>query len=114
MRRNVIRCETKEALDQRRSNDRSDRDDNYHYETENGELVFEQATPRIAPQRRAVNEGARILRHQVGFSYSHLRPDVDQIVLFWFLFSGHCNLKQLLLCATSVFSVSRWFSAKNL
>src|SRR5690242_14123808 len=109
VRGNVIRCETKDALNQRRSNDRSDRDDDHHYETKNGELVLEQATPRIAPKRRALHKRARILRHQVGFSYRHLRPDVDQIVLFWFLLSGHYNRNQLLLCATSVFSVSLWF-----
>src|SRR5689334_4949229 len=89
LRGNVIRRETKDALDHCGPNDRRDRDDDHDYQTKNRELVFEQASPCIAPQRRAVHERTRLLGHQVGLGDRHLRPDVDQLVYFWFLFRSH-------------------------
>src|SRR5215217_6044957 len=89
VRRNVIRRETKDTLDHCRSDDRRDRHDDYDDKTKNRELILEQTTPRIAPQRCAVHKPAHFPGRQVGFGHRHLRPDVYQLVWFWFLFSSH-------------------------
>jgi hypothetical protein len=81
---NVIGRETEDAFYQWRSDDRSDGNHDDDYEAEHCEFILEQPSPRVAPQRRAVNKLAGVRMHVFGdgFFWSDLDLGFHRFV-YW-------------------------------
>src|ERR1041384_1025062 len=86
---NIVGRESEDGLDHCWANNRCDGHNHDYHQTKNREFVFQQTTPRIAPQRRATHECSRFVRMHIGLSYRHLRANVDEVFLIWILLGRH-------------------------